>query len=295
MRTSSASTAGSGSRWVVNVSPFASAALRSVSTTSSITAASSSGRGVTRSLPFWTRVTSIRSLIMLRSCRALRRQIPRYSRCSRADWPREAVEHDREQLVQRSERRAQLVRDVGEELGPHAQRIARGAPRVLEALVHLHDRVVMELVAQRGADPRVQHLGNERLGHIVVGARFEPAHDVIGAVERGRHQHRDRRERGVRLQSLTGLESVHVRHQDFEQDQVQGLGARAIERLGASPRGRDREADPLELAREQRAAVLAVVDDQDLRHRGLQARKLRAARSRRSRAWAVSLIGSSMR
>ena len=139
---------------------------------------------------------------------------------------------------------------------------------MVEALVDLHERVVIELVAQRGADPRVEHDRLERLGHVIVRAGLEPAHDVVGAVERGPHQDGDRGERRVRLQPLAGLEPVHVRHQAVEQDQIRRRGLRALEGLGASMRRLDPVARPLELVRDAPEVCIAIVDDQDLRHRG---------------------------
>ena len=76
--------------------------------------------------------------------------------------------------------------------------------------------------AQQGADAGGQLLGHERLGDVVVGARLQPGHDVVGVRAR---RHDDDRHRAAAPQGAAALEAVHAgQHQVDERDVGRGLG-----------------------------------------------------------------------
>jgi hypothetical protein len=71
---------------------------------------------------------------------------------------------------------------------------------------------------QQRVDPGQQLLTGERLGLVVVGARFEAGHLVFLAAEPGEDQ--DGRDDAVRAQLAADLDAVHARHTDVQQVQV---------------------------------------------------------------------------
>src|SRR5713101_3179058 len=97
-----------------------------------------------------------------------------------------------------------------------------------------HYRIFAALMlAQMGAQASQQDIDAERLGDVVVGARFE-AEDGVG-VGVGGGQHDDRRAHALAAHQLAQLAAVHVGQADIEQDGVvmgelgplQPLGGRA--------------------------------------------------------------------
>ena len=102
------------------------------------------------------------------------------------------------------------------------------------------------------------------LGQVVEGPVL---HRLDGRLHGGlAGEHDDRRRRGVLPQLLHRREAVHARHDDVEQDHVEGPLAQQPERLPAVGGHLDGEALAAELALEQPAERLLVVDDQDLDH-----------------------------
>ena len=126
-----------------------------------------------------------------------------------------------------------------------------------------HHRILAALVlAQVGAQAGQQDIDAERLGDVVVGARFE-AEDGVGiGIMAG--QHDDRGFKSVLAQNADRLAAIDVGQADVHDDQVDlpGLG-------GLHPLGPAFDGDRLELVvqrklLDQRIAQLrVVVDDQD--------------------------------
>jgi hypothetical protein len=90
--------------------------------------------------------------------------------------------------------------------------------------------------------PRQQLVGVKGLGHIVHRAEFETAHDVAGLGFGG--QEDDRNVSPVRcvLDAAAGLEPVHLRHHDVQQDQVRSHRRQHVQRLAAVGGDADRVA-----------------------------------------------------
>ena len=130
----------------------------------------------------------------------------------------------------------------------HAPAAEREA-RLLQVLRHLGGReaphqllllVAQALLLEAGADARLQQHRVDRLVQVVLGAQLDAAHDVVQALERRGHDHRQVAQRAVGDELLEHLEAVHLRHLDVEQQQVEGLAAQHLERdaavLGATRR-----------------------------------------------------------
>ena len=83
---------------------------------------------------------------------------------------------------------------------------------------------------QQGADAGGQLLGDERLGHVVVGARLEPSHDIVGV---GPRRHDDDGHRALAAQGAAALEAVHARQHEVDQGDV---GGRVGEEVETPPR-----------------------------------------------------------
>ena len=127
-----------------------------------------------------------------------------------------------------------------------------------------HHRVLAALVlAQMGAQAGEQHVDAERLGDVVVGARFE-AEDGVGiGIGGGQHDHR--RAHALAAHQLAELAAVHVGQADVEQHGV------VVRQLGLlQPFGGRADLDggeaviEIELLGQHRAQGLVVVDQQDL-------------------------------
>ena len=73
----------------------------------------------------------------------------------------------------------------------------------------------------------------ERLDDVVVGAGIEPRDPVRNLVARREHQHRQAA--AAPPKPPANLESVHVRHQDVEDDEIdsRAVALEPLERLGA--------------------------------------------------------------
>ena len=126
------------------------------------------------------------------------------------------------------------------------------------------DRLLPEL--DEDGDLRPQHQRVERLHQVVDGARAVAAEDVLGVL-RDRRQEEDRHvPRPLPLlDQLRGLEAVHARHLDVEQDRRELLVEQAPQRLlarrGADEVGVERLQDRLQ----GEQVLRPVVDEQQLR------------------------------
>ena len=156
----------------------------------------------------------------------------------------------------------------------HALAAEREA-RLLQVLRHLgggeapHQLLLLvaqALLLEAGADARLQQHRVHRLGQVVLGAQLDAAHDVVQALERRGHDHRQVAQLRVGLQLLEHLEAVHLGHLDVEQQQVEAARARSIS-SATRPFSAQRDAMALQLqaARQQQAVDLVVVDDQQAR------------------------------
>jgi len=67
-------------------------------------------------------------------------------------------------------------------------------------------------IGEMDADARQQLVGNDRLGHVVDAAGFQPLDDVLGLGEPGHEDDRHMGERLVALEAAGGLEAVDARH-----------------------------------------------------------------------------------
>ena len=131
--------------------------------------------------------------------------------------------------------------------------------------LRLH-RVVVALDAQQRPDARQQLRRHERLGHEVVGARFERARLLLLAARR---HHHDGHEAGGRLgaQRAADRVAVQARHHDVEQDEVDAALRDPRERRLARARRRRGVAARFEHRLQEAQVLRHVVDEQDRRFR----------------------------
>jgi hypothetical protein len=90
--------------------------------------------------------------------------------------------------------------------------------------------------------PRQQLVGVKRLGHVVHCAELEATHDVARLGLRGQEDDRDVAPLRRSLDTRAGLETVHLRHHDVQQDQVRPHRGQHVERLSAVGGDADRVA-----------------------------------------------------
>jgi len=163
------------------------------------------------------------------------------------DQPRHRLGGERDAVV---ERRLGLGRVLP--LDQFAQAFLRAvevAPQFLEAKQRAH--AYLE-VSQR-----------DRLDDQVIATRLDHLGALRPRIESGHHQHRDLGGRGVGLQSLAGLVTVHHGHLDVHQDQVWLELVRDPDRLLPVVGGFRPEAEVGELSGEQVTVGTAIVRDQD--------------------------------
>src|SRR6266511_1003281 len=129
--------------------------------------------------------------------------------------------------------------------------------------------------------------GVERLGQVVGRAELDAAHHALDVLERRDHDHRNVAKLLVALDPRQSLVAVQLRHQDVEQDDVEGLGAKRLQRPAAVLDGGDAVALPLEVVRQDHAVDLVVVDDED-RCRAL-AHEAAACKASATRAYSASI------
>jgi hypothetical protein len=117
--------------------------------------------------------------------------------------------------------------------------------------------------AQHGADARAQLGQAERLGHVVVGARFESLDRVGFAVQRG--QHDDRHHVAPGTQSPSDVVTGRARaERDVEQNHVVRALGGGVERRVAVADGGHAMALTLEGARQHLPQGAVVIDQQDV-------------------------------
>jgi hypothetical protein len=92
---------------------------------------------------------------------------------------------------------------------------------------------------EEGADARRQLLGHERLGDVVVGARLQPGHHVVG-VRPGRDHHDG--DIALAPEGPAHLESVDARQHEVDEHDVGGPAGEGLQSLLATGRFDDRVA-----------------------------------------------------
>ena len=116
---------------------------------------------------------------------------------------------------------------------------------------------------EHGAHPGDQLARRERLGHVVVGAEFQPDHLVDLAVLGGQHDHRHV---GPIAQRPAHLAARQARQHQVEQDQVGAGPVERLERVGAGRADRDLEALLAQQVRDGVAERVLVLNDQHACH-----------------------------
>jgi hypothetical protein len=94
--------------------------------------------------------------------------------------------------------------------------------QTIEAGAHL---IAQSLLFQARADARAQERRVERLGKVILGAELDAAYDAFDLVDRRDHDYRQVPQLGVALEMLEHLITVHLRHHDIEQHQIERSGS----------------------------------------------------------------------
>jgi hypothetical protein len=110
-------------------------------------------------------------------------------------------------------------------------------------------------------DPRQQFLGAERLGEVVVGARFQSPHFVV--LRAPCREHQDRQARPRHAQLAAHLDTVDLGQHEVEQHQVESLLGAARERHLAVARAHHLVAGAGEQVLEPLTEHRLVFDQQD--------------------------------
>ena len=184
----------------------------------------------------------------------------------------EIAHHEREGLLQALRMREHLVDafvevaavvQAGERVG--LRHVAQSVVHLEQLLLALFERVLEPLDAQHRVEPSLQLRKVDRLGDVVVGARFEPLHFILGGVERRLHDDRNERQTLVRLDLPRDLDPTDFGHHDVEQDQVGRCRLDELEGIRAVVRRARFVAPAFQPRLEHLDVVLIVVDDQDAR------------------------------
>src|SRR6185437_6153920 len=97
---------------------------------------------------------------------------------------------------------------------------------------------------------------------VILRAELDAAHDVVDSLERRRDDYGNIAQCEVAANLLEHLEAIHFRHLDIEECEVERLAAQRLERDTAVLDGGDAMAEQFEVARQQQAVDLVVVDDE---------------------------------
>ena len=101
-----------------------------------------------------------------------------------------------------------------------AQQLLRHTELVLELVIAAAQLLLQIANRQVRPDAREHFLRLERLVDEIDGAELEPAHLLARLGQRRQKDDRDDRACARRLSACAGLEAVHLRHHDVEQDQI---------------------------------------------------------------------------
>jgi len=168
---------------------------------------------------------------------------------------------------------------VSEGAGPDADALdifGHGVDHVDESFLRLLEAVgeelhVVESLLERElrVDSRHDEGQVQRLGDIIVGALFESLDGVVVGIAGGHHDDGQLGQRAFLSQSPQDFESIDLGHHDVEQHEVEGVRFERLEGLEAALGGADRVPFAEEVARQDVAVELVVIDDED-RPRGLR-------------------------
>ncbi len=149
----------------------------------------------------------------------------------------------------------------------------------------LFGAVVQFFDSQHRPNARDQRRLIDWLCQIFVGARFQSGDHVLRIGPGCDENHRDEPEAGVAFQPPARLEPVHPRHRHVEQDQIGRFAPSRFERLHAIASFHCRIALRAETRCEDRAIVLVIVDDKDVRRIVHDAHRLTEAVRETVRFW----------
>ena len=142
------------------------------------------------------------------------------------DWlvqPQRVLEH----LVQPLLEGAPVV-DAGETVGENAEELV---VHFRQFLLPLGQILLKALDAEEHPDSCLELGKVDRLGDVVVGARFKACNQALGRVERGLHDDRNKWQVRIGLEPLDHLESVHVGHHHVEQHEIRTPALNCVQRL----------------------------------------------------------------
>src|SRR4051794_34060664 len=138
--------------------------------------------------------------------------------------------------------------------------------RRAETLLRLGKLRVLLVEVDEHAHLRAQHVRVERLKEVVDGADRVAAEDLLALlVDGGQEDDRDVLRALALLDQLGGLESVHPRHLDVEQNHGEVVVQQAAQRLLARGRAHGPQAERLQHRLEGQQVLGLVVDEQDAR------------------------------
>ncbi len=118
--------------------------------------------------------------------------------------------------------------------------------------------------AQYGFHPRQQFTNGKWLGDVVVGAQFK-SHHLVDFLSAG-SKHDDRNRGPLRLELLAHVQPAHPRHHDVQDDEVGGLGDRALQASHTVAGGDDLMSLEFEVVAQPGHHVGLVLDNQDFGH-----------------------------
>lgn len=123
-----------------------------------------------------------------------------------------------------------------------------------------------------GLYPAQKFGGAERLGDIVDCAQLEALYDFFGLALASEEDDGDVLGGGVGLEAAAGLEAIHDRHGDVEQNQVRWLCLRRLQSRLATRRQTHREVGCFQHSSQEVEIVGEVVDDENFNLIGIHVR-----------------------
>ena len=124
--------------------------------------------------------------------------------------------------------------------------------------------ITKALSLQGGANPGSQQHGVKRLREEVVCAHLDASRDAFGLIEGRQHDHRNLAQLLIVLKLLKRLETVHDRHHDVKENDVEIRLARPVESLLSVLGFLEGVSLPLQAAGEEVTVRLVVIDDEEM-------------------------------
>ena len=162
---------------------------------------------------------------------------------------------------------------VTEQLGAHVHAaqmvlevVGEDAEQFIPVLGELLQLVAGLFERQVGADARHQFGVVEGLGDVVHAAAFQGANDQALVVGRGKENDRNLSPIGFLPDSPANLESVHLRHQKVEQDEVGPANRQPLEGLEPAGRGQNLETEFAQGGADDLDVGLLVIYDEQAAH-----------------------------